>query len=422
MDQTTQQIFSYDLFVSPEDILDTWGPGHLITDITNPMRVYAVSVAGGNIQATRSGDQITYHWSRGWSPSEVPMISFDRSLKKPIGASIRSNLECGSIKKLPEWQSSIIPHVLGTFPSVWEVSELQLALQGGLYAIVQANKVWTKAPGRTKKDQLLSPEEFTIADFEGSYAVQVSYCTGIARRAPLRELLADILPAYINELVQPQPLWEKFSTQILDALRGPDLKDWLQSLGTGIDRSGEHFVIATIHEEYGLQALKVRCERESYWAKILADSEDIATFAYIVPKCFVTDSILCTAPTAWKNSTTLFETAVCRSHYSMPPKLGEAKAYLIGKPDSPLLARIDKSPDLLEPRLLVKNSIIPPSVLWRLYEKKEMRLRERLSANQAAAEAILILTDSSGSKGVIKGLKERIKPSMKNLSDSPLRV
>jgi hypothetical protein len=98
---------------------------------------------------------------------------------------------------------------------------------------------------------------------------------------------------------------------IIDALRGPNLTRWLDELdhehqktfeslvmavllllqGTGIDRKGQNFIIACAQPNLPFQCFKVPTSRESYWARILADSEETATFAYITTTCLETDQV-----------------------------------------------------------------------------------------------------------------------------------
>jgi hypothetical protein len=263
------------------------------------------------------------------------------------------------------------------------------------------------------------------SDLESHFGVQVSFCTGIARRVRLCELLADILPAYITALVAQHPLWKSLNEElhIIDALRGPNLTRWLDELdhehqktfeslvmavllllqGTGIDRKGQNFIIASAQPNLPFQCFKVPTSRESYWARILADSEETATFAYITTTCLETDQVVCRGPgAAWANSTGLFWTTVScyqdrsdmagSSAPSTTWALKHSEAYLLGKPDAPLFVRVDRPNQKEEPRLLVSLSKIPPEYLYRLQMKaKPRRPREKKALDQFAEDVLVLV-------------------------------
>ena len=120
---------------------------------------------------------------------------------------------------------------------------------------------------------------------------------------------------------------------------------------TGIDRNGEELVVAWVRKESPYSCLRLRCEKTSLWARILADSEDCATFACITPLCFEVKKYKCrgleTAP--WHNVTKMLDTAVCPqlsnrelkavANTIAPWKLKHNVSYWIGKSGSNLIVR-----------------------------------------------------------------------------------
>ncbi|KAF4485634.1 ankyrin 3 [Fusarium agapanthi] len=117
----------------------------------------------------------------------------------------------------------------GTFQSYWEVSERQLGfgLQAGQSAVGILNfaQTWVKRLGQTKKSNILAKRSLSIADLEEPFAVQVSFCTGIARRVRLRELLADILPDYVADLATQPCQWKRLQDrEICKILRDTDFR------------------------------------------------------------------------------------------------------------------------------------------------------------------------------------------------------
>ncbi|KAJ3557412.1 hypothetical protein NPX13_g9933 [Xylaria arbuscula] len=433
---TLQRHRNLDLSASPEDILDTWGPGEFLAQQNDRENLYAISIGGGLITRV-STNPMLLHWSLGAKLDSQPVLTFHRTQKVHIGAKVYNNDHCQAKPKEKLLSAFLILEELGTFSSYWEVSERQLGwgLQAGqgAIALIQFNQTWVKRRGVTKKSKLLSQRSVYVADLEGYFGIQVSVCTGIARRIRLRDLLSDVLPAYVGALVAKPVGWKSLvgEFKILQTLKTGNLSTWLESLDyslqktfedlvmavlfllqdTGVDRKGENFVIGCIQPDIPFRCFSVPCRKENYWARIVADSEDIATFAYMTTQCLETDVVKCQGPSAyWANSTALLWTAVScceeeqllRTASALPSpthwKLKHLEAYLIGKPEAPLLVRVDRHDDQDEPRLFVSVSKIRPDFLWRLYRSasasKPRRLRERGAFNQIA-ENVMVLTSTS---------------------------
>ncbi|KAF5633852.1 WD repeat-containing protein [Fusarium tjaetaba] len=305
-----------DLKACPEDLLDTWGPGDFIMPRDDTENLHAISVGGGlitSISTETEGHQLSVlHWSPvSGDNTDIPS-TFPRHAKMFIGSRVSINQTC---KITPQEQvRRSIPWLkeLGTFPTYWEVAERQVGfgLQGGQSAVGILNfaQTWVKRLGQTKKSNILAKRSLSITDLEGPSAVQVSFCTGIARRVRLRELLADVLPAYVADLATKPRLWEKLQgCDILEILRQEDFRAHYQRLDrelqaefealaiavlfllqdTGVDRKGENFVVGCIPQGLAVQCFKIPIEKESFWARILADSEDVATFAYVATRPLV---------------------------------------------------------------------------------------------------------------------------------------
>ncbi|KAI0441414.1 hypothetical protein F4803DRAFT_420505 [Xylaria telfairii] len=426
-----------DLLATPEDILDTWGPGGFLIPKDDKENLYAISIGGGLI-APISMAPMMLHWSLTTKLDPQPTMMFHRRTKARIGATVSLNDNCQA--KPHEQLKLAFPMAgeLGTFPGYWEVSERQLgtslqAGQGAVMTLIQFNQTWVKRRGLTKKSKMLAQNAVYLADLDGYFGIQVSVCTGIARRVRLRDLLADILPAYVSGLVSKPPDWKVLldNCNILHILREGDLSSWLENLDyqlqktfenlvvailfllqhTGVDHKGENFIIGCIQPDIPFQCFSIPCRRENYWARIVADSEDIATFAYVTTGCLETDVVKCQGSGAyWTNSTGLFLTAVScyedelllRTANAQPSTtvwtLKDSEAYHIGRLEAPLLVQVDRRVHE-EPRLLVSVSMIGADILRRLYMKasssKLRRLRERGACNQIA-ESVTVLASTHG--------------------------
>lgn len=432
----------FDLIACPEDILDTWGPGQATTPMDDPSLFLSISVGGGVIVPVERKDPetIQLHWSRESVPSTELKYPFNRDSKYTIGTTLSENTCCRVDSRVQLRNAVPMLEDMGTFSSYWDISERQVGVgiqssPAGMAAF-QFNQTWVKMAGETKKSTLLGQQAIHIADLESLFGVQVSVCTGIARRVRLRDLLADVLPAYIAGLVAKPPLWKALVNDygILLALRELDLKTWLDKLShehqmafeclvfaillllrdTGIDRNAQNFIIACLQPDLPLRCFKVPCKKENYWARMLADSDDVATFAYITTQCLETDRIKCRGLEAsWVNSTALLRTevscyeertaavtaaattAIGSSSSTTQWALKHSQAYLIGKPDSALFVQVDRPNDKTEPRLLVSISSIPPAYLYRFYRKgrpgKPRRLKEKKAFDDFAEGCVVLV-------------------------------
>ncbi|EXA33080.1 hypothetical protein FOVG_15685 [Fusarium oxysporum f. sp. pisi HDV247] len=396
------------LKASPEDLLDTWGPGDLVLHNDDPENLHAISIGGGLIMSTSKESEAqlpVLHWSSNQEldPTSTPV--FPRNAKMVIGSRVFVNQSCRvTAEKQIELAARYLVN-LGTFPSYWEPSERQLGvgIQGGQSAvgILSFAQTWVKKRGMTRKSLILAQRPLFISDLEGPYAVQISFCTGIARRVRLRELLADILPVYVKNLAATPLHWDELigDSEILQILRDDnftvryqglsrDLQAEFESLAfavlslfrdTGVDKDRENLVIGCIRPKIAAQCFKIPLKKESLWAQMVADSENVATFAYAATRCFETGRVKCRGPIEhWDNKTALFWTDVslCRGElvdeavmqHQTQWKLRDSEAYLI-RLDEPLLARV-LPPDVQnEPDLLVSKSTIPASFLIRLNGK-----------------------------------------------------
>ncbi|KAF5556831.1 ankyrin 3 [Fusarium phyllophilum] len=425
----------FDLKAYPEDLLDTWGPGDFIVPKDDTENLHAIAIGGGLIIPTLKDEHqsLVLHWSPASECKATFSSTFPRSAKMVIGSRVKINQAC---RVTPQQQVQMaIPWLteLGTFPSYWEVSERQLGLglQAGQSAVGILNfaQTWVKRLGQTKKSSILTRRSLSIADLEGPFAVQVSICTGIARRVRLRELLADILPVYVADLATQPCYWKRLQDcNILQILRDTDFRTRYQKLDrelqaefetlaiavlyllrdTGVDRKVDEFVIGCIPQGLAVQCFRIPIKRESFWARILADSEDVATFAYVAMRCFETEQVRCRGPTeAWVNTTALLSTAVSLYHDRMegtiPSQkttwtLKDSEAYLIGRVDAPLLVRVVRPQIQDETELLVSTSTIIAPFLRRLSRKQGYKRPWRLRESRAIdhqhqmAESVIVTT------------------------------
>ena len=88
--QNSDQRLKFDLFASPEDLADTWGPARFIADSPHGLRLFAIEIGGGTISrgSTGSEKQEKLHWSAGPVPYRAHQLTFNSRAKVLIGAKI----------------------------------------------------------------------------------------------------------------------------------------------------------------------------------------------------------------------------------------------------------------------------------------------------------------------------------------------
>lgn len=428
---------AYDLLACPEDLADTWAVRRFITHARtlDEDTIHAIDIGDGLINCVdKHGHSIDsespfprLHWSRP-TPSTDLKKPFHLRLKALIGATIVSS-HCPMDESQSQQHAYEQMETLGTKESYWEVSERQVGIQGGQYAIATLNVTWVKQPGTTLKTLYLGAY-IPLAFLQSDWGLQMSYCTGAARRVSLCTLLADLTPILMDACVEKAPCWKDLyvNHKMIDALRGDNLRSWFENLSlemqdnfmkivrhvllvlrdTGIDHSREYLVVAWPQKDMPFGCCKIPCKKTSFWARMLADSEHCATFAYVTPLCLETDECKCQnlEKVQWQNTSAAFNTAVSPFMNSArlpavstkPWALRHEQSYLIGKPGLFLLGEAVLSTTLItihnRPRLYVSPSKIPGRYQQRLLERiREERIREK-QCTGTPAQQVMVLTKS----------------------------
>lgn len=427
----------YDLLTTPEDFIDTWGPGqYVFAETSNAKRTLSAMMIGGGSVKPVAEDTRMLHWSKDLNPRHESPITFSVNDQVRIGLGVNRNLACTMSlgDRLPIFRELL--ENLGTNDDYWAFTELQagLAITGQQFVGAQAllNKTWTWHEGNTWKTRYFNNLSFEMnyQELEKPWGLQVSLCTGVARRVPLRLLLADIMPTFAYGLAI-KSIWTELSAQgIIAAFKGTHLQQWLSDLDnhprdlrimvnrlvryilyklrdTGIDHTRKVFVVASPEDDKPLSpismCLKIPCEKTTLWAKILEDSGNCATFACMTSTCLETAEHRCRARELWDCPS--LETAVCRHRsnkeqpmpQTSPWHLENQRAYWIGKPDSGLLARVGTVPGTYVPRLYISVSKISDKTLARLgamshisEHHKRGHIREKQVASWPADDVIVL--------------------------------
>jgi hypothetical protein len=228
----------------------------------------------------------------------------------------------------------------------------QAGLQAGQFVVPQLLWTWERSPGRSIKWNLLYSElgfESWIAELDNSWGLLVSLCTGVMKRARLRDLIAFIGPCCFHELMPILPgLRDTMTDDDFVRIFGgtADLKNWIDGIVrydereigqsteaarqrqlrepqthrqretlaqhraafqkqidtmirailknlqyTGVFRK-DHLALAWMSPGQSAKQLRVSCQ-EHIWTRVLTDSSQVATFGCIGPFCFETPECPC---------------------------------------------------------------------------------------------------------------------------------
>ncbi|KAF3014746.1 hypothetical protein E8E14_009495 [Neopestalotiopsis sp. 37M] len=306
----------HDLFANLEDLVDTWGPAQFVMPQQGHRSPFALLIGGGVIYAIDSACT-RFHWSQDFDDVVVPNNGIDPSVKIIIGSLVSIDTKCQMNEDECWLNSSMALQPLGPYFPRWEFFERQIGMQVGEYILVQANAAQHKVVGRTLKQHRLLQEDDTLISFlDNLWGLQVSFCTGISRRVPLQTMVADMLPIFADALIsdgEDHVAWIELQEQhgITEKFRSGMARDCLRGLParlhrlalkmtrriftalseTGVDRSGKYMVVAWPRPKDIYRCFQIPCEQENAWTKVLADSTDCATFAYITSLCLETDTI-----------------------------------------------------------------------------------------------------------------------------------
>ena len=406
----------YDVTTSIDDLLDTWGPGHFIHNGNNPDMILAIGIGGGYISRVSSSSTI-FHWSRARTFSVAPLAHFSVATRLLIGALAMVNTHCYVDEEQFRNKHSHYLKQMGTREPFWSIAERQFGIQAGNYVNLVYNDTYKLKAGESLKARYFHPISwlYLSSDLNHTWGLQVSLCTGIARRVRLRDLLADLLPKFIDPT--KQELWQRLKTKkVTEAFENGDFTEWLQQLDvdlqcyllalvrsileflkeTGFDHQKNHLVVAWPVKEDLQRCLRIPCEQQSQWASILSDSTECATFAYVTTKCLIYDSVNCQNASSWGNSSKLLATAI-----SCADSLRDGSHYWIKTFQSMLFVQVEMRLPRTVPHIVVNPSMFhlhnlkgwAKRIMQKEREKDRNTIREKQTHLDKAEEVIVRAAD-----------------------------
>lgn len=385
-----------------ESIVDTWGPASVVAEIGSPVgeKLHGLRIGGGVIAPSDNG---LFHWTSSlsftpdtrsfsyWEPITVGAPSINNACRLDEEESHRLSAPCLT--------------TCGTEASQWIADERQILIQGGQYIQLSVGNIYHKVPKKTLKALLLDTWA-TLQDvriFNYFFGVQVSLCTGVARRVPLRALIEDPLLHFVDTLRIEG--WTALKPSARKAFAGEiDYDEWICSLSdkqhkcirevcgkllellknTGFDRKGMMRVLWPSKTNPYLCA-KAIPEKAQVWCRILRDSEWCATFVVATRQCLETAKQRCQKKRAvpWHGGGTIFATAVCPNlSIAAVPRwmplgnwgLEDGGSYWIGQPGADTWVSVRK-PSTGSAELFVRQNLFPRSVARWIWQDRVLRER-----------------------------------------------
>lgn len=447
----------YDLQTSLANLFEIWGPGNIIVDCLSPPDRNIIGVEIGNGTICRSGgDRAIFHWSQDEPPGLDTLAQMTKiSIRDTItigGLSERNGLcpyrndieqKPAAERIMPRQHTSSHTYTLGTFGEYWSVQQFQLGVQAGQYINIGANQTWVKTEAGTLK-RSITENALDLDDLEAPWGLLISICTGVAQRAPLREVIAEVMLPIVDSWAEmPKRRWQHLLTignGIVEELRRTTFRAWFNQLPpddqmaviliaqhvlkricwTGIDHK-EHLVVACPSSLDAKGCVRIPCKDKLVWVNILKDSDICATFACLTTLCIQTDEQRCRTLNhpEWLNEASSLITAVCQYQWvdaeetkvsNQCIRLG--KAYWMGYPGDPcrFVARVGRERPTV---LRVSESIIPSFLRLRISEHmarikaRNTKLQERRLMDESHAEEVLLLPDQERSKAAGLALNSR---------------
>ncbi|KAG8629006.1 hypothetical protein KVT40_002871 [Elsinoe batatas] len=376
----------YRLLCKAADFLDTFGPGSIayaketLTERSVPV---AIMIGGGvlvsaendsGLSAQSSDSSLNCHWSKEIKVSAGITKYLDLERILLVGSAVTTNVRCRSGNNFNHSSFNSMLEPLGTFRAHWETKEKEKGVQVGQYIQVQGVHTAQKVPGRTLKEATLSSTDIDlIEDLEKLRGLQVSLCTGLARRATLREVVTDVLPIYAARTGVDQGillamgghsnLIAKFggtraSFRVWYDCLLPEQRAYLLNMvrdilsdlqHTGITPETSDFVAAWPSTSDTKVCLKFSSHGENEWIRLLEDDYDCATFAIITPLCLESnEDQCCPSPATWKGTIASLATEVSLSRTktvggSTNCDLADKSEYYIRKSNIVLKVTVDVS-------------------------------------------------------------------------------
>jgi arrestin-related trafficking adapter 9 len=212
--EAQNQGIRFSFSTSIEHLLDLWGGRLSFLDVPDDPGII-VQVGGGTlteapIPAHNYRGAVLCHWSPSIVPDAVPIaLQLDEQII--IGATLVNN-ECSLSADLCHSHISGSLEILGARSPRWKITGRNVGLSGGQFITATMGVTQTKDNGRTRKARILEhwKDHKSLKILNEPVGLELSLCTGVARRVPLRTLFHSQVLEYFTSALDN---WKQVSDQ-----------------------------------------------------------------------------------------------------------------------------------------------------------------------------------------------------------------
>jgi hypothetical protein len=313
---TVQSAGSLDVMATAEQFLDTWGPGFIAHDQHDASRMIAVMIGDGYIYLD-DAEASRWHWKSGHVLPPI-LHSFAPSALMRVGSPFAVNNQCHQPGEA-ECMDQIVDALreLGTSDSRWVIDTRGVGGQAGMQYVMATCQVnQKKERGVSMKHKILAMADSDLIDALDQYwGLRVSFCTGVAHRVAMKDMISDLLPAYVDKT--KEKVWKDLVfagvKSIFASKSTADIWKWWHTLKTkaqqpyvlnrvrhileNLEKTGyqEGKLVIAWATPFQHRAVHVTHKDQIHWARVLEDSRECATFAYMTSKCLPADGLPCQA-------------------------------------------------------------------------------------------------------------------------------
>jgi hypothetical protein len=248
--EAQNQGIRFSFSTSIEHLLDLWGGRLSFLDVPDDPGII-VQVGGGTltealIPAHNYRGAVLCHWSPGIVPDAVPItLQLDEQII--IGATIVNN-ECSLSADLCHSHISGSLEILGARSPRWKITGRNVGLSGGQFITATMGVTQIKDNGRTRKARILEhwKDHKSLKILNEPVGLELSLCTGVARRVPLRTLFhSQVLEYFMSALDN----WKQISDQASGSEGRVPVAHLAALIGETTTNAEMHILLDDVHPE-----------------------------------------------------------------------------------------------------------------------------------------------------------------------------
>lgn len=418
LDLDARHLTKYSVSIRIEDLLDIWG-GEISFDNEDGVSCVQIHVGDGVLKSPDDQPKgvlqdgvglVKCHWDADRNSKGLPAFVLESFYRLLIGATV-VNDRCGLERDACHECVSDKLFLLGTEKSRWKTTGRTFGVSGGARGgAFTASVAQTREDGKSWKARVMDSweKDRKLIVLNSPWGLELSLCTGIARRVPLRKFFYGEVLEYMALAVDKWAHIETIVQQVAEAKTNAEfgalIKGWTseqrevlrEATGllllalerTGVERNGQNLVLwwPERHEQpRGLRISKAQCSGENPWLSMIKDSETCAVFGLVTSRCLQHEGVkICqnTRPLAWESiQNIVLETSltILRGNpaISTPPFVLGQHLMLWKRPDYLRVVRTVSTPE--DVARLEYRGQMPRSVARLLMKFEDVREQQALS-------------------------------------------